>query len=70
MNSTGGESNKSVQSKFSISSIRKVSVDDDSSRSCDRSSNATRAGSKDRVLKLKINKTKGKNLSNGSGGGS
>ena len=26
--------------------------------------------SKDRVLKLKINKTKGKNLSNGSGGGS
>jgi hypothetical protein len=43
---------------MSNQSTRKASVDNDTSKSVDRSSNGGRTGSNERVLKLKINKNK------------
>lgn len=72
MNSGGVDSSKSGNSqlsnieseneKFKLrnSHQRKRSVDNEASRSVGRSSNGTRNGSGDRVLKLKINKNKSK----------
>jgi len=43
---------------MSNSSTRKTSLENEASRSVGRSSNGGRTGSNDRVLKLKINKSK------------
>ena len=43
---------------MSNQSTRKASVDNETSKSVDRSSNGGRTGSNERVLKLKINKNK------------
>ena len=55
MKSGGADSSKSAQSKMSNESMRKTSLD--GTRSLGRSSNGTRTGSNERVLKLKINKS-------------
>lgn len=56
--SSGMDPSKSTQSKMSNQSTRKASIDD-ANRSFGRSSNGGRTTSGDRVLKLKINSSKG-----------
>jgi hypothetical protein len=55
---SGVDSSKSNQSKLSNGSRKTGAIDSDATRSVGRSSNGGRTGSNDRVLKLKINKTK------------
>jgi hypothetical protein len=55
---SGVDSSKSNQNKLSNASRKGGNVDSEANRSVGRSSVGTRAGSNDRVLKLKINKTK------------
>ena len=62
---SGNDSSKSTNSKMSngtSGSTRKQSLDNEASQSVGRSSNGGGTGSNDRVLKLKINKSKGPKL--------
>jgi len=62
---SGNDSSKSTNSKMSngtSGSTRKQSLDNEASQSVGRSSNGGGTGSNERVLKLKINKSKGSKL--------
>ena len=66
---SGVDSSKSTQSKMSHQTTRKASLDNEANRSVGRSSNGGRTGSNDRVLKLKINKSKGQRADKSTSGG-
>jgi hypothetical protein len=54
---------------MSHQTTRKASLDNEANRSVGRSSNGGRNGSNDRVLKLKINKSKGQRTNKNPEGG-